>query len=123
MPRGHINLFIVMNLSNVPSAIKDVGSIDALRRNAEATMMHWPMLILSAQIFLLTNFHVMMLKSEQVEVRVRDVCVPQHVEVALLVCALDVNCVVSQTAIARLALTSGRIQKLKSPFCLSICVI
>ncbi|KAH0707043.1 hypothetical protein KY289_012119 [Solanum tuberosum] len=69
------------------------------------------------------NFHVMMLKSEQVEVRVRDVCVPQHVEVALPVCALDVKYVVSQTVIVRLALTSKRIQKLKVPFCLSICVI
>lgn len=58
----------------------------------------------------------MMLKSELVEGRVRDVCFHQHVEVALHVCALDVKCVASQIAIARLASTSERIQKLKEYF-------
>lgn len=65
----------------------------------------------------------MMLKSEQAEGCIGDVCVPRHVEVALLVCVLDVKNVVSQTAIVRLALISERTQKLKSPFYLSICVI
>lgn len=63
------------------------------------------------------DFHVIMLKREQVEGRIRDVRFPRRVEVALHVRVLDVKCVVSQAAIARLALIP---QKLESPYYLSI---
>ncbi|XP_059274622.1 uncharacterized protein LOC132029337 isoform X2 [Lycium ferocissimum] len=108
------NIWILVDGDKVPvSATKNAGFVSAPRTNAGATMMLWPMSIGSALIFLLTNFHAMMMKNEQAGGCTGDVCVLRRVEVALPVCVLAVKYVVSQTAVARLALISQGMPKLE----------
>lgn len=103
----------VMSLLGAQIAIKNVGSGCAPRRNAVVTTMLWQILIGNALTCHMIRLHVMMKKKEQVAGCTGVAPDLQHARAALPVCVLAVKSVDFQTAVARLALISPGMQKLK----------